>query len=179
MSKNQKTTIFLVDDDPMFMKSMENDLLQNSHFKIKTFGTGEEVLKSVGEKPDIIFLDYYLNAIDPKAMNGLQTLKKIKALSSEIPIVMLSSQDRLEVAVNCMKHEAFDYIVKSEAAYMRANNVIKNIFKYRELEKDARFYKRTGITTFVFISVLILFFFIMSMFFPGVLKTYFASPGWL
>lgn len=179
MSKKGKIRIFLVDDDPMYLKSLENELTENSSLEIKTFPTGEAVISALHEKPDVIFLDYYLNSVDAKAMNGLQTLKKIKSTHSEQAVVMLTSQDRIEVAVNCMRNEAFDYIVKSEASAMRANNAIKNLFKYRALEKDARFYKITGLTTFAVVSLLILLFIIMSIFFPDALRMYFSNPGWI
>lgn len=168
----KKTLIFLVDDDPMYLKTMENELKQNHNFEVKSFATGEKVLGAVHEKPDVIFLDYFLNTVDSKAMNGLQTLKKIKNEHVSIPVIMLSSQDRIEVAVNCMKHEAFDYIVKSEAAFMRANNAIKNIFRYQDLMKDASFYKATGISTFVIVSLLIASLFVLQIFFPGVIGNY-------
>ncbi len=47
------------------------------------------------------------------------TLDRIKAFNPLIPVIMLSAQDKIEVAVNCMKHKAFDYIVKSETAFLR------------------------------------------------------------
>jgi len=45
-------------------------------------------------------------------MSGIETLDKIKAFNQDIPVVMLSSQDKIEVAVDCMHHRAFDYVVK-------------------------------------------------------------------
>ena len=47
-------------------------------------------------------------------MNGIETLDKIKAFNPEIPVIMLSSQDKIDVAIECMHHQAFDYVVKSE-----------------------------------------------------------------
>jgi two-component system, OmpR family, response regulator len=170
-----KTLIFLVDDDPMFSRSMVNELSFNPGFRVRTFPTGEEMLPHLSEKPDIIFLDYVLNSRDQSAMNGLHTLKKIRDENPRIPVVMLSSQEKVEVAVNCMKNDAVDYIVKNESASMRANNVIRNIFRYREMEKDAIFYKRAGLSSFVFVSAIIFLIFILSMFFPESLKNIFGK----
>ena len=73
-------------------------------------------------------------------MNGLETLDKIKAFNPDIPVVMLSAQDKIEVAVNCMHHKAFDYIVKSETAFIRLQKAITTIFHYQKIEKALSWY---------------------------------------
>ena len=54
---------------------------------------------------------------------------------------MFSGQDRIEVAVNSIKFGAFDYIVKSESAFHRSENVIFNIIRNMKLKRDASLYK--------------------------------------
>jgi DNA-binding NtrC family response regulator len=56
---------------------------------------------------------------DRDAINGIDTLDRIKTFDPEIPVVMLSAQDKIDLAINCMHHKAFDYVVKSETAFMR------------------------------------------------------------
>jgi len=73
-------------------------------------------------------------------MNGVQTLDKIKAYHSDIPVVMLSSQDSIDIAVNCMHHRAFDYVVKSETSFMRLQKIITSIFSYKKMEKELSWY---------------------------------------
>jgi DNA-binding NtrC family response regulator len=53
---------------------------------------------------------------------------------------MLSSQDKIEVAVTCIHHKAFDYIVKSETAFMRLQKTIETIFHYKKMEKELNWY---------------------------------------
>src|ERR1035437_904632 len=115
MSK-EKIKLFLVDDDAVFLKSLEIDFLQRADFIIETFATGELCIANLSHDPDVIILDYFLDGIEATAMNGIQTLDKIKAYNQDIPVVMLSSQDKIDVAVDCMHHRAFDYVVKSETA---------------------------------------------------------------
>jgi DNA-binding NtrC family response regulator len=57
-----------------------------------------------------------------------------------MPVVMLSSQDKIEVAVNCMHHKAYDYVVKSETAFMRLQKIIETIKRYRKVEKQLSWY---------------------------------------
>jgi DNA-binding NtrC family response regulator len=73
-------------------------------------------------------------------MNGLETLDKIKVINPDIPVVMLSSQDKIDVAINCMHHRATDYVVKSETAFVRLQKIITSIFSYKKMEKELNWY---------------------------------------
>jgi DNA-binding NtrC family response regulator len=138
--KNEKIKLFLVDDDAVFLKSLEIEFLQHADFIIETFATGELCMKSISHSPDVIILDYHLDGIDKNAMNGMETLDKIKAYNPDIPVVMLSSQDKIDVAINCMHHRAFDYVVKSETAFVRLQKIITTIFRYKKMEKELKWY---------------------------------------
>jgi DNA-binding NtrC family response regulator len=140
MMDENKILLFLVDDDALFLKSLEIEFTDNTDSIIKTFPTGELCLKNISQNPDVIILDYHLNGIDKNAINGLETLDRIKTANQAIPVVMLSSQDKIDVAVNCMKHQAFDYIVKSETAFIRLQKTITTIFHYQKLEKALSWY---------------------------------------
>jgi two-component system, OmpR family, response regulator len=140
MNTENKVKIFLVDDDSMYLKLLEIEFHQYENFTIETYPTGEQCIKNLSHKPDLIILDYHLNGIDKNAMNGIETLDKIKARNPAIQVIMLSSQDKIEVAINCMHHKAFDYIVKSETAYIKLKKVIEDILHTRELEKALEWY---------------------------------------
>ena len=138
--KNEKISLFLVDDDAVFLKSLEIEFLSHADFTIGAFTTGEHCLENLSENPDVIILDYHLDGIDKNAMNGLETLDKIKASHPDIPVVMLSSQDKIDVAINCMHHRAFDYVVKSETAFIRLRKIISSIFSFKKMEKTLNWY---------------------------------------
>jgi DNA-binding NarL/FixJ family response regulator len=138
--KNEKIKLFLVDDDALFLKSLEIEFLQHADFVIETFLTGELCVKELSHSPDVIILDYHLDGTDKNAMNGIETLDKIKAYNPDIPVLMLSSQDKIEVAIDCMHHRAFDYVVKSETSFMRLQKIITTIFQYRKMEKELSWY---------------------------------------
>jgi len=135
-----KIKLFLVDDDAVFLKSLEIEFLQHADFSIETFATGEDCLFALTHKPDVIILDYMLDGVVQNVMNGLEILDKIKAYDPEIPVVMLSAQDKIEVAINCMHHKAFDYVVKSETAFIRLQKIISTIFQYKKMEKELNWY---------------------------------------
>jgi len=137
---SDKIKLFLVDDDALFLKSLEIQFLEHADFIIETFPTGEACLKGLFRLPDVVILDYQLDGIDKNAMNGMDTLDKIKLFNSDIPVVMLSSQDKIDVAVNCMHHRAFDYVVKSETSFIRLQKIITTIFSYKKMEKTLSWY---------------------------------------
>lgn len=132
--------LFLVDDDALFLKSLEIAFLQLEGYAIETFATGELCLDNLSQNPDVIILDYYLDGFVKSAMNGIETLDKIKSSKPEIPVILLSSQDKIDVAVRCMHHGAFDYVVKSETAFLRLQKVIESIFILRKVQTELKWY---------------------------------------
>ncbi len=136
MDNNHKIKLFLVDDDAVFLKLLEIEYLQQEDFIIETYPSGELCIENLHHEPDIIVLDYHLNGIDKKAMNGMKTLDKIKAYNPDIPVVILSSQDDKDVALDCLQHKAADYVVKNEAAFEHLKINITSIFNYKKMEKE-------------------------------------------
>ncbi len=137
---NEKIKLFLVDDDAVFLKSLEIEFLQHADFIVETYSTGELCMDNLSHNPDVIILDYHLDGIDKNAMNGIDTLDKIKIFNQDIPVVMLSSQDKIDVAISCMHHRAFDYVVKSETAFIRLQKIITTLFRYKKMEKTLNWY---------------------------------------
>ena len=136
----EKIKIFLVDDDALFLKSLEIEFKENANFDIETYATGELCMANLSHFPDVIILDYHLDGIVKNAMNGTETLDKIKAYNPDIPVVMLSSQDKIDVAIDCMHHRAYDYVVKSETAFLRLRKIITSVFRYQKMEKQLTWY---------------------------------------
>lgn len=140
MNNENKIHLFLVDDDALFLKSMAIEFGLETNYEVTTFATGELCLQSLDKNPTMVILDFQLDGIDKNAMNGLQTLDKIKEFNPNIPVVMLSSQDKIEVAVSCMHHKAFDYVVKSETAFVRIQKIIIAILQHQKMEKELNWY---------------------------------------
>ena len=140
MNTEDKIKLFLVDDDALFLKSLEIEFLNHADFDIYTFATGELCIENLKKNPDIIILDFHLDGINKGAMNGLDTLDIIKKFDKDIHVIMLSSQDKIEVAVKCMHHKATDYVVKSETAFFRLKQIITNVLHFHKIEKTLHWY---------------------------------------
>jgi len=140
MNREKRIRVFLVDDDALYLKSLEIEFHQSGSFEIETYPTGEECIKNLNHDPAIIILDYHLDGIEKSAMNGIETLDKIKASFPDLPVIMLSSQDKIEVAIDCMHHKAFDYVVKSETAFLRIEKAIRTIQDMSKLQMQVQWY---------------------------------------
>lgn len=135
-----KIKLFLVDDDALFLKILEIELLEEKNFEIKTFATGELCIQNLHLLPDVIVLDYNLDGVDKTAMNGIETLDSIKKIKPDLPVIILSGQDKIEVAIDCMHHGALDYIVKSETLFLRLTKNIKDIIQSAKTKKQLQWY---------------------------------------
>lgn len=140
MKKENKVKLFLVDDDAVFLKALEIEFLHEGDFDVETYPTGELCIENLDKNPDVIILDYHLDGIDKSAMNGLSTLDQIKKIDPSIPIIMLSSQDQIDIAIQCIHHDAFDYVVKSETAFVRLRKILTTIFLYKRMKKELSWY---------------------------------------
>ncbi|MCD0468713.1 sigma-54 dependent transcriptional regulator [Flavobacterium sp. JAS] len=100
--------IFLVEDDPFFGETLKYHLKLNPDFEVFLFKNGKECLDNLFENPNIICLDFGLPDI-----TGDLLLKKIHQTNNKIPIIVISGQEEIEVAVNFLKSGARDYIVKN------------------------------------------------------------------
>ena len=140
MKTDNKIKLFLVDDDALHLKLLAIQFQEHADFDIETYATGELCVENLSHKPDVIILDYHLDGIEKTAMNGMATLDKIKEFNAEIPVIMLSSQDKIEVAVDCMHHKATDYVVKSETAFIRLKKIITSVLSMKKIEKQLNWY---------------------------------------
>lgn len=126
---NRTYKVFLVDDDVKTLIMLKHKLENLPEHKIKAnvFAYGENCLDRMDEKPDIVILDFYLNAIRENAQNGLEILKQIKAIAPDTKVIMISSQEDMETALKTIRAGAYDYIIKNDRTMQRLLLVINKI----------------------------------------------------
>jgi len=99
--------ILIIDDEPLLRGSLEI-ALKESHYEVLTASSGEEGLEQFQRaQPDLVLLDHWLPGI-----NGDEVLRRIKETSPETPVIIMTAQGSIEMAVNSMKMGAFDFLVK-------------------------------------------------------------------
>jgi two-component system OmpR family response regulator len=164
MKKDKAYTIYLVDDDSMYRNTLEYTLKDNleSKLTLKTFSTGEDCLKEIYESnpPDIVVLDYHLNSVSKHAMNGIKILGMLKSFNENIQVIMLSSQEKMDIAVNSVRYGAFDYVIKNESAFVRVRKIVDNIIYNIDLKRNVKTYQSwnlvAGILFLIFLSTIII-----------------------
>jgi len=103
------TKIFLVDDDVFFGEMLKYHLQLNPDYEVFLFSTAKECLAQLYKNPDIICIDFGLPDIQ-----GDELFRQIKSAYPELPIIVISGQENISVAIDFLKQGAKDYIVKNE-----------------------------------------------------------------
>ena len=160
--KNQKyPLIFVVEDNSVYNTLIVNHLHIHKLTNTESFISGEECLKNIHRRPDIIIQDYLLGGI-----NGVDVLVATKKRYPETEFIFLSGQDSIEAAVNCLKYGAYDYIVKDPHALNKMVDKINKLMIHHErIISNKRF--AHGITLFIMALVLIILIFAaLTIMFP-------------
>ncbi len=122
--------VYIVDDEHAIAKLLSYWVKDKWKYEIEVFGTGEDLLRKLNGKPDVILLDIML-----PGLNGIETLKRIKQHDENLPVIMLSAQGSVEVAVESLRFGAYDYFPKP-IDIQRLEPAIKNAIKNYDLTKE-------------------------------------------
>ncbi|MBU3159074.1 chemotaxis response regulator protein-glutamate methylesterase [Clostridium frigoris] len=121
----KKIKVFVVDDSAL-MRKIISDMI-NAEMGMEVIGTarnGEELLSKIERQvPDVITLD-----IEMAKMDGITTLKRLKTVNRNVPVIMLSSSSKAstELTIQCLELGAFDFIAKPSGAISLDINKVKD-----------------------------------------------------
>jgi DNA-binding NtrC family response regulator len=124
--------IFIVDDEQSISKLLSFWVKDKWGYEVEVFANSESMFKKMSSKPDLILLDIMLPGLD-----GIETLRRIKQIDEHLPIIMLSAQGRIDVAVDSIKYGAFDYFSKpidQQKLELAVKNAIRNYDLVKELQ---------------------------------------------
>jgi ActR/RegA family two-component response regulator len=99
-------------------------------------------------------------------MNGLEILKKIMHVRPETKIIILSGQEKMEVAVDTIKHGAYDYIVKNDNVFLRTKLSIINATSALSVSKELKNFKFLVKVVVALILLIITGCIILQMYYP-------------
>ena len=131
MYEKDPVKIFIVEDDPAYIKFLQYVLSLNPDFEVTVFQTGKECIENLYKEPSIITLDYTL-----PDMPGEQVLAEIQKFNNSIQVIVISAQEKIGTAVELLKMGAYDYIIKDEETKDRLLNTINNARKNLSLVKE-------------------------------------------
>ena len=130
--KNHKTLkIFILEDDRWYGTMLEHFLSLNPDYSIKRFEVTKEFFNALHEYPDVVTLDYSLADSD-----GEQVLKKIKTVSPDTKVIIISGQEDVGTALKLLKAGAFDYIIKDEETNDRLWNALQHLDEIKVLKTE-------------------------------------------
>jgi len=116
---SSRRLLFIVDDDP-FINQLVVKRFNSDDFLVEPFEYGEECLEALDRNPDLIILDYYFFKSGEKVLNGMEVFDKIRESKPDLPVIMLSGQDRGDVVLELARKGINDYVIKD-------NNLISNL----------------------------------------------------
>ena len=119
--------IFVVDDEEMFAMMVSDHLQKNPDYDISVFHTGEEAIAELHQEPDVVILDYQLNTVVPDAQDGVHILQAIKKIDKDTAVIMLSSQDNYNKALQTIIKGALEYVVKDDNAFVRIDKILSEL----------------------------------------------------
>ncbi len=129
--------IFIVDDEQAISKLLSFWVKDKWGYDVEVFSNSEAMLKNMSAKPDIILLDIMLPGLD-----GIETLQRIKQIDENLPVIMLSAQGSIEVAVDSLRDGAYDYFPKP-IDQQRLELAVKNAIKSHDLTREIQSLKET------------------------------------
>lgn len=101
--------ILIVEDDLWYGELLKYHLSLNPDFEVILVQSGKDCVKKLVDNPDIVCIDYGL-----PDMSGDNLLQYIQSHNRDIPVIIISGQEEISVAVDLLKAGAKDYIVKGD-----------------------------------------------------------------
>lgn len=124
-----RPNILVIDDEEEFLECVR-DIFGKWGYEIDTAMTGYEGLQRMSlYHYDLILLDVIMPLI-----NGLETLKRIRKIDRNVPVIVLTADGRIDTAVQAMKSGAYDYVTKP-VDWNKLKVILKNAMTIRSLRK--------------------------------------------
>ncbi|MBI4964909.1 MAG: sigma-54-dependent Fis family transcriptional regulator [Desulfomonile tiedjei] len=130
-------TVLVVDDEKNYLVVLE-DLLQDAGYEVATASSGAQAIEIIQNTP----VDTVLSDIKMPGLSGIELLEAVKAVDSDLPVILMTAYAEVDQAVNAMKNGALDHIQKpfdnhdirrAVARGVERRSLIKNI---RRLEAE-------------------------------------------
>ena len=100
----------LIVDDNSDIRNILNDLIVDAGYQTRLAANYNQALNEIDKKmPDVAILDVKLDKGDN---DGIQLLTHIKSKNTDVPVIMISGHANIEMAVNSLKHGAFEFVEK-------------------------------------------------------------------
>jgi len=125
--------MIMVVDDEQSVRDSIRAILEDEGYSVVEAVDGEQALEKVNtDKPDGVLLDIWMPGID-----GIDTLRGLKQLDQDLPVVIMSGHGSIDTAVQATRLGAFDYMEKP-LSIDRLVLVLRNALSQRSLLEENR-----------------------------------------
>ena len=101
--------ILIVDDNSDIRKIL-NEMIIDAGYKTRLAANFNQALREIDKKiPDVAILDVKLDKGDN---DGIELLSYIKSINQDVPVIIITGHANIEMAVNSLKHGAFEFVEK-------------------------------------------------------------------
>ena len=127
--------ILVIDDEKFITKSIKQHL-EKEGCEVMTAETGEEGVEIFkADPPDIILLD-----LNMPGMGGIETLKSVRKLSSDIIVIIITAHGDIETAVSSIKLGAYDFVEKP-FELNRISVLVKKAMETVHLKREVNYFR--------------------------------------
>jgi DNA-binding NtrC family response regulator len=123
--------IFIVEDDPWYGEILEYHLSLNPDYQVTRFTSGRELMANLHKNPDLVTIDFSLPDI-----TGDRLFQKVREYNADIPVVIISGQEDIGVAVSLLKMGVTDYLTKDDNTKDLLWNSVIKIRETSKLRKE-------------------------------------------
>jgi DNA-binding NtrC family response regulator len=162
MDIKKSLLIYVVEDNQVYNRMVCEYLKKQNYLNVKSFISGDECIKTVmrGDYPDIVIQDYFLDDL-----NGIDVLKMIKARCKDAEFIFLTSNENIEVAIECIAYGVHDYIIKDKGDILkRLTEKVNKVSKVILLRRKNKIIWLAIIITILVLSLIIITGFMLFVF---------------
>ncbi|HDH05603.1 MAG TPA: sigma-54-dependent Fis family transcriptional regulator [Nitrospirae bacterium] len=139
--------ILVIDDEEFITRALKQHLEKEDR-EVLTAGTGEEGLEVFKtDAPDIVILDLNMPGI-----SGIETLKSIRKLSSDVIVIIITAHGDIETAVSAIKSGAYDFIEKP-FELDRISVIIRKALETVHLKREVNLFREEKFDTYSFNNI--------------------------
>lgn len=124
--KKEGFLVFLVEDDKFYLELLENYFSDKKNIKTVRFLTGEDCLSNLHLCPDLVILDYMLDKHNANAIDGKLVYQKIKEVTPDTRIIVVSAQQSADVVFSLVKEGVRNYIMKDNETFEQLDQLLED-----------------------------------------------------
>ena len=129
---SEKTKVLVVDDDS-FIRDVLADILQTEDYAVDTAEDGVEAFAKCTADPGIGLV---ISDMNMPHMGGMELLGKLRDRGDDVPVIILTGNNEISVAISALNRGANDYLLKDENIQETVSISVSMVLEKHELKKQ-------------------------------------------